>query len=203
MPTETVRFVIDPADPEQLDFLRSEEFGMPQLPLVAGYGDGDDEDEDEEGGRAPKLPSLPPPPPTVAWLRECGCTGMEIEASHYIAVRMSTPSRSSPHLATLCRLPLCALKRCPSSPGAGRAPGGRRGTGSRPWQRWLAPGVAVSPPSEHTHAQACAQTHAHTIPADSIRQPGEVWRRVDDLRGHLTPKVVHSSPDLPRPGQTS
>ena len=26
---------------------------------------------------------------------------------------------------------------------------------------------------------------------------------MDDLRGHLTPKVVHSSPDLPRPGQTS
>ena len=26
---------------------------------------------------------------------------------------------------------------------------------------------------------------------------------MDDLRGHLTPKVVHSSPDLPRPGQTT
>ena len=26
---------------------------------------------------------------------------------------------------------------------------------------------------------------------------------MDDLRGHLTPKVVHSSPDLPRPGQTN
>ena len=26
---------------------------------------------------------------------------------------------------------------------------------------------------------------------------------MDDLRVHLTPKVVHSSPDLPRPGQTS
>ena len=37
----------------------------------------------------------------------------------------------------------------------------------------------------------------------SIRQPGEVWRRVDDLRGQMTPKVVHSSPDLPRPGQTT
>ena len=37
----------------------------------------------------------------------------------------------------------------------------------------------------------------------SIRQPGEVWRRVDDLRGQMTPEVVHSSPDLPRPGQTS
>ena len=37
----------------------------------------------------------------------------------------------------------------------------------------------------------------------SIRQPGEVWRRVDDLRGQMSPKVVHSSPDLPRPGQTT
>ena len=26
---------------------------------------------------------------------------------------------------------------------------------------------------------------------------------MDDLRGHLTPEVVHSSPDLPRPGQTN
>ena len=31
-----------------------------------------------------------------------------------------------------------------------------------------------------------------------LTRAGEVRRRVDHLRGHLTPKVVHSSPDLPR-----
>ena len=47
------------------------------------------------------------------------------------------------------------------------------------------------------------RTHPHgEVRGDSVRQSGEIWRRVDDLRGHLTPEVVHSSPDLPRPGQT-
>ena len=36
-----------------------------------------------------------------------------------------------------------------------------------------------------------------------LTRAGEVRRRVDDLRGQMTPKIVHSSPDLPRPGQTS
>ena len=60
-------------------------------------------------------------------------------------------------------------------------------------------------PARHAPSAAASVSSRHdrkTPAADSIRQPGEVWRRVDDLGGHLTPEVVHSSPDLPRPDQT-
>ena len=49
----------------------------------------------------------------------------------------------------------------------------------------------TSPPP--LHHRACSVQRAACL-----TRAGEVRRRVDDLRGHLTPKVVHSSPDLPR-----
>ena len=42
-------------------------------------------------------------------------------------------------------------------------------------------------------------TRVHTLGPSTIMLEG----LSNDLRGQMTPKVVHSSPDLPRPGQTT
>lgn len=88
IPTERVRFSVDPSDREQLSFLMAEDFGLPN---PASFADEGYEQEDEEydlfkGRNMLGAEDEGNTRPLVAWLRECGCTGMEIEASHYIAV---------------------------------------------------------------------------------------------------------------------
>ena len=73
----------------------------------------------------------------------------------------------------------CVYAWCPSGR-RGQAPGGSSPPPSAPPSPAARPGAASS---------RFVSTSYLPHPA-SIRQPGEVWRRVDDLRGHLTPEVV-------------
>jgi hypothetical protein len=95
-----ISFVIDPNDPTQLGYITDSELGQQRLRAMAAADGRADEIIGEHGLDDVEIASNGARQdfPVVAWLRECGCTGMEIEASHYISAlarQLGGPEASS------------------------------------------------------------------------------------------------------------